>query len=1095
MNSINVRLSAPRSILALAISLGLTACSHSPSDNQPTRSTLGQLANNQSALEIDGPELTEKQRQKKLSRIYQQLLDLEPNQQVRTAMQYRLAQINTEMYETNFFEQLEHVDELSEQALSNSSHELQALIDNYQLLLIQYPNKAENEHIRYQLAKAYDLQGKQQASLREIEHLLADYPNTHYFAEVNFRRGEIYYNLQQYQAAINAYKQVIDSHDQKYRLNSLYMSGWSLFKLNHFVLADQRFIQVLEQLANKAGNINSDFHFDTLPSQYQSLAIDTQRVLSISLSQQGQSASLVSLVNDNQHSGLLANYQHVLFQNLAQFLLDKELKHDAELTYQAYIDMSPSSIWAARFSIDLLKLYQSQAKFASINAVKLSYLQQFGLQSRFWHSATDEYKAELLPHLLHFSEQQSRQLYADAQIQPQGKTREIAFNKAAQAIQQNLALAFEAKHSVYVSNQDITEALADKKIMHDQYLLAEAQFEAKQFNDALNSYHHIAYAPSNTAITQHDFHHAHYYAVEQIASRAELNHTHLADIATETAELKQQAALATTVAVREIMLSDKQPLQWQSVQTGIDEQYIWHYPVTDRALELATYGVEQFKDKQLFESQLRYSLFVLASHQILAVDPVTALSPNKNNYISSENIDSNQVDVKPITTVETSNNQAPLAATQLKPFCAEFKLTPLHETGIENYANLSSTAKQQVQIITQHYANTVYQQEHYQAAEQAYNLALKFVTSEQTVTTDMRGLLASSIYFQAQSMKQHQPLAAVEQLLRIAKVVPESSHRINAEYEAANILLANQEYQAAIDVLLTFTKQYPKHHFSQTIPAKLAQAYEALEQWELAGDQLMVIIAATDDSRDANISLKREALYTAAEYFLKAGKRDKALSSFRTYVHTYPQPFDVAQEVRLQMSKFYQESNEPNKEYFWYRKILSAHQQQMKVANVNARGLFLASTAAFNLGKAHQASFTAIKLTLPLQKNLKRKQSEMKLAIGYFQQVLDLNIAEYVPNATYQLAQMYRILATDIMESQRPTDLDELALEEYEILLEELAYPLEEKAIEIHISNSQRAWQNNFDQWIANSFTALAEMSPALYLKQEQTHDAVETIY
>ena len=80
------------------------------------------------------------------------------------------------------------------------------------------------------------------------------------------------------------------------------------------------------------------------------------------------------------------------------------------------------------------------------------------------------------------------------------------------------------------------------------------------------------------------------------------------------------------------------------------------------------------------------------------------------------------------------------------------------------------------------------------------------------------------------------------------------------------------------------------------------------------------------------------------------------------------------------------------------------------------------------------------------------------------------------------------------MKSERP-ELDELALEEYEILLEELAYPFEEKALEIHLSNAQRSWQNVYDQWIEKSFSILAEIAPALYNKQERTHDVINDMH
>jgi hypothetical protein len=81
------------------------------------------------------------------------------------------------------------------------------------------------------------------------------------------------------------------------------------------------------------------------------------------------------------------------------------------------------------------------------------------------------------------------------------------------------------------------------------------------------------------------------------------------------------------------------------------------------------------------------------------------------------------------------------------------------------------------------------------------------------------------------------------------------------------------------------------------------------------------------------------------------------------------------------------------------------------------------------------------------------------------------------------------------MSSQRPGDLDELALEEYEILLEEIADPFVEKAIDIHVGNAERSWQDIFDKWVKQSFDALAELDPAQYNKQERASHAQQSIY
>jgi hypothetical protein len=81
------------------------------------------------------------------------------------------------------------------------------------------------------------------------------------------------------------------------------------------------------------------------------------------------------------------------------------------------------------------------------------------------------------------------------------------------------------------------------------------------------------------------------------------------------------------------------------------------------------------------------------------------------------------------------------------------------------------------------------------------------------------------------------------------------------------------------------------------------------------------------------------------------------------------------------------------------------------------------------------------------------------------------------------------------MESERPSDLDDLALEQYELLLEEQAFPFEEKAIELYEANTTRAAEGIYDEWVKMSFAALAELLPARYAKVERSEDVVTALY
>jgi len=1075
-------------ILVLSILLALLSACQSTSESNSSaentsvqRATLTDLANDQATYELENPSpvaegtqlMSKAQRSAKLASLYQDILTLEPDQEVRTKIEYRLVQIDTQAYEQQ--------DDTPAKA-KNNSPSLTALVVSYQALLARFPDRAENEEIHYQLAKALSLQSKLDESLLQIETLLTKYPDSQYAAELHFRRGDIYYNLQYYAKALMAYQNVLRSKNSvEYYVNSVYMSGWTLFKLNRLPEADETFLALLDYVVTqeKVQPFEDSFSFSSLDKRYVSLVSDIQRVLSVSLSQQQQAKSLVALVNRyekkqhrQQKQSYLYLYRHLLFKNLADFLLENGLKYDAELTYQAYLALAPNNIWAARYALALIELYQQQGKYQAIRALKIQYVQQYGLQSEFWQQGITANRAgivnekllmvEILPNLLTFSYQHSRYLYAQAQSAIIAKTKIKAFANTAHWLGIYLSLAKQPQAAPLISKLELSQGL-----LADELLYADASFEAQYYQQALNSYEYIAYqTPIITQRLKPLRKEAAYAATLTVRAMLALN---VEEHAKEKGKRKNNTANVATSAVGAI---GEQTLFL--ARARLDKAFIEHYPHDERSLTLAVQQAQYAFANKNHKALQYYSYFILQTHGVIARTDGNS-SIYKSNF-SKSSISNNKLSQQVINHTEIS-------------------------------AQLTAKAKKEVQIASQLQANNLYQQGQYIQAEVGYSLALNYVVANSSLWLKMRELLAASIYFQGKNLVLSQPLRAVEHYLRISRQVPESSYRLSAHFDAANLLLAQLQWQQAIDVLLAFQKRYPNHEYSRSIPAKLAQSYQHLEQWQMAATQYLTIVAlAKSDSGSKTTELQREALYSAAELYLKAGDLDKAISTFRTYAHTYPKPFDIAQEVRFKMSGFYQQTKEPNKQYYWYRKIIKYHEQtfSLPTKEPDSRAVYLASVAALGLGKAHQQTFKHSKLTLPLNKSLARKQKAMKLAIGYYKKLLSWQLAEFVPHGTYNLAQMYRQLSLDVMTSQRPKNLDELALEEYDLLLEELVYPFEEKAIEIHTSNAQRAWQNIYDQWVQKSFVALAELEPALYDrsykrsetdKKEHNIDAIQTLH
>ncbi len=149
--------------------------------------------------------------------------------------------------------------------------------------------------------------------------------------------------------------------------------------------------------------------------------------------------------------------------------------------------------------------------------------------------------------------------------------------------------------------------------------------------------------------------------------------------------------------------------------------------------------------------------------------------------------------------------------------------------------------------------------------------------------------------------------------------------------------------------------------------------------------------------------------------------------------------------------------------------------------------IFLAAKAAFLLAEPRYQDFRRIRLVAPLKKSLKKKKQRMELALEAYGRAAEYGVAEFTTASTYRIAELYHSLSQDLLASERPKTLSAAELEQYEVLLEEQAYPFEEKAIEVHEANVQRVGNDIYDDWVKRSFVQLSKLRPAQYAKYEKS--------
>ncbi|WP_420590648.1 tetratricopeptide repeat protein [Bacterioplanoides sp.] len=377
---------------------------------------------------------------------------------------------------------------------------------------------------------------------------------------------------------------------------------------------------------------------------------------------------------------------------------------------------------------------------------------------------------------------------------------------------------------------------------------------------------------------------------------------------------------------------------------------------------------------------------------------------------------------------------------------------------------------------------------HYGESEMALLEASQYKKLSRKKRRDLREKVAAAIYKQGEVAKANgEPQVAVGHWRRLAEVIPESNTKVNAEYDAATILMEAQDYDQAIEVLLKFRKDYPDHKLIADIPSKLIIAYEEKGDWRKAAFELQTIWKISKNREEQRI-----ACFQSAEYFEKAGDQENAIVMYKRYAHSYKRPFDAAIEAHFKLDQIYASRGDEDKRRFWLGKIIGLNAKAKK--EQTDRSKFLAAKAAYELGDFERIAFEKVKLSLPLDKSVTRKNKFMQAALKRYTQAVQLGVLEYTTSSTFRIGELYKQLAKGLMNSERPAGMDEVEAEEYQFLLEDQAFPLEEAAIEVHQTNAGRTYDGLYDSWIKQSYKSLGELMPGQYNKQERAISYVEQI-
>ncbi|MCW8998894.1 MAG: hypothetical protein OQK04_09290, partial [Kangiellaceae bacterium] len=377
----------------------------------------------------------------------------------------------------------------------------------------------------------------------------------------------------------------------------------------------------------------------------------------------------------------------------------------------------------------------------------------------------------------------------------------------------------------------------------------------------------------------------------------------------------------------------------------------------------------------------------------------------------------------------------------------------------------------------------------YLAAESAYSTLLSSEKLSRKSRQSFTDRLALSIYRYASTLKEADKTdEAVHHYMRIYNVSKTSEIAATGLYDAIALLINSKQWQQSIGAIKQFQAAYPKHRYSQDLVKKLSVVYLNSNQ-ELKAAEQFEKISGFEKSRE----VKMTALWQAAELYEAKKEHGAAIRSYTKFANTYKKPFAQNMEAMFKLVELYSLSNKIKLKSTWQNRILKAD----KSANAKVRSdrtNYITSITALNMARSKDKEYSAYKLVAPFNKNLRKKKRSMQQAVKLYGRASSYGIAEIATESTFAIAKIYQEFSQALLSSERPSNLKGEELDQYNILLEDQAFPFEDKAIEFYEINLSRIKNDIFDDWVSKSLLELETLFPVKYARKNKIDGYIEAL-
>ncbi len=396
---------------------------------------------------------------------------------------------------------------------------------------------------------------------------------------------------------------------------------------------------------------------------------------------------------------------------------------------------------------------------------------------------------------------------------------------------------------------------------------------------------------------------------------------------------------------------------------------------------------------------------------------------------------------------------------------------------IENTPKINHKLKQTAFGIIAH---CYFQKTEYALAQSHYLLQRKITDKKSPEYLTIGNQIAASIYKKSEVLKNNkQNKLAIKELLSIKKISPKSTIRVLAQYDAASLMLLEENWDGAINELILLKKQAPQHDLAIHFPRKLAFAHEKKQDWKKAAQAYLQL-----SINDKDAAIRQEALFIASGLFEKINDDEKAIELYRDYAHKYEQPFDNRMEARFHLASLYEKQKDYTRQLFWLRRVVDG---DLKAGDQGTeRSHWLGAWANAKYGDYFAWEFSRRKLRMPIEKSMLKKNGYLNDATERFEMAANYGILEFVSMSGFKIADMYEHFANELSNPPIPKGMGAQDIKMYKEILSQQAEPMYAQASAVYQGNIDLSWQGHFNEWIDKSFTAMRRLQPVRFNKVEE---------